>query len=228
MRILIVEDEQRIAQAIKRSLETHHFAVDKVANGEDGLSRGYDKDYDLIILDRMLPGNQTGLSICKALRENGVTTPILMLTALGEVEDRIAGLSTGADDYLVKPFSMSELIVRVQVLLRRPKESVGPLIKIADLEVNAETFEIKRQGQPIKLSAREFKLLLYLIRNHDMVLSKDKIISHAWDEAADIMPNTIEVYIAALRKKLDRAFPNSPALIHTVHGFGYKLGVVDV
>ncbi len=228
MRILIVEDELRIARAIKRSLEAHHFATDIVANGEEGLSHGYDKDYDVIILDRILPGKLTGLDICQKLRDSEVTTPILMLTALGEVEDRITGLSSGADDYLVKPFSMSELIMRVQVLLRRPNETVGPLIRIADLVVNAETFDTKRNSQPVKLSAREFKLLLYLIRNHDTVLSKDKIISHAWDEDADIMPNTIEVYISALRKKIDRAFPDSPALIHTIHGFGYRLGADDV
>ncbi len=228
MRILIVEDELRIARAIKRSLESHYFAVDIVLNGDDGLSHGYDKDYDLIILDRMLPGRVQGLDVCRQLRNDGIATPILMLTALGEVDDRITGLSNGADDYVVKPFSMSELVVRVQVLLRRPKLAVGPVIKLADLEVNAETFETKRSSKFVKLSAREFKLLLYLIRNQDAVLSKEKIISHAWNEEADILPNTVEVYIATLRKKIDRAFPGSPALIHTIHGFGYKLGIDNV
>ena len=151
-----------------------------------------------------------------------------MLTALGEVDDRIAGLSTGADDYLVKPFSMKELIVRVQVLLRRPKASIGPILKVSDLEVNVETFEIKRGQTPIRLSAREFKLLLYLLRNHGRIISKNTIISHAWDEEATIMPNTVEVYIGTLRKKIDKAFPESARLIHTVHGFGYKLGANDV
>jgi len=228
MRILIVEDELRIARAIKRSLETQLFAVDIVATSEDGLSHGYDNDYDLIVLDRMLPGKLTGLDICKKLRADGISTPILMLTALGEVDDRVSGLATGADDYLVKPFSMPELVVRVQVLLRRPKGTVGPVVRVADLEVNAETFETKRGAKLVKLSAREFKLLLYLISNQGTVISKDTIISHAWDEKADIMPNTIEVYIASIRKKIDRAFPDSPALIHTVHGFGYKLGIENV
>ena len=228
MRLLIVEDELRVATAIKRSLEANNFAADIVSNGEDGLSHGADPDYDLIILDRMLPGSVSGLDICKRLRNDGVTIPILMLTALGEVEDRITGLSTGADDYLVKPFSMRELIVRVQVLLRRPKASIGPILKVSDLEVNIETFEIKRGQTPIKLSAREFKLLLYLLRNQGRIVSKDTIISHAWDKEATIMPNTIEVYIGSLRKKIDKAFPDKPSLIHTIHGFGYKLGITDV
>ena len=228
MRVLIVEDELRVATAIKRSLGSSNFAADIVSNGEDGLSYGADSDYDLVILDRMLPGGISGLDICKSLRERGVTIPILMLTALGEVDDRVSGLSAGADDYLVKPFSMQELIVRVQALLRRPKTLAGPIIKVADLEVNVETFDTKRHQVPIKLSAREFRLLIYLLRNQNRTVSKETIISHAWNEEALIMPNTVEVYVGILRKKIDRAFPGSPPLIHTVHGFGYKLGVNNV
>ncbi len=228
MRILVIEDELRVANAIKRSLEASNFAVDCVSNSEDGLSHGLDSDYDLIILDRMLPGALTGLDICKKLREEDVSIPILMLTALGEVDDRIAGLSTGADDYLVKPFSMPELIKRLQVLLSSPKATVAPILKVANLEVNAETFAIKRGQKAIKLSAREFKLLLYLLHNQNKIVSKESIISHAWDQDAVIMPNTVEVYIGSLRKKIDKAFPNKPVLLHTVHGFGYKLGINNV
>jgi len=225
MRILIVEDENRVAKAIKRSLEMYNFAVDIVKDADNGLASAVDPDYDLIILDRMLPGTMDGLDICNKVRQAKVGTPILMLTAIGEVDDKVAGLKAGADDYLVKPFSMKELIVRVQVLLRRPSTTVGPLIKVDNLEVNTETFEVKRNGKNIKLSSREFKLLVYLMYNQGQTLPKSKIISHVWDEDTLIMPNTVEVYAGYLRKKIDKTFPEHAALIHTVHGLGYKLGI---
>lgn len=228
MRILVVEDEDRVAQAIKRSLESHAFAVDIVSDGDNGLSHAADPDYDVIILDRMLPGTIDGLVICKKLRQEKIDTPILMLTALGEVDDRITGLQAGADDYLVKPFSMQELIMRVQVLLRRPRVSLGSIVKVADLEVNIETFEVRRNSMLVVLSSREFKLLRYLIHNLNKTVTKGAIISHVWDGDADIMPNTVEVYIGYLRRKIDKAFPESPRVIHTVRGFGYKLGIKDV
>src|SRR5581483_4861595 len=142
MRVLIVEDELRIAQAIQRSLEGQNFAVDIVGDGDSGYSHGLDPDYDAIILDRMLPGSMDGLTICRQLRATHVDTPILLLTALGDVDSRIEGLQAGADDYLVKPFSMQELITRVQVLLRRPRKTVGTIVKVANLEVHIETFEV--------------------------------------------------------------------------------------
>jgi two-component system OmpR family response regulator len=228
MRVLVVEDEQRVAIAIKRSLEGMAFAVDVVSDGDSGLSHASDADYDVIILDRMLPGTVDGMEICRQLRHDKIDTPVLMLTALGEVDDRIAGLQAGADDYLPKPFSMPELLARVQVLLRRPRSSNGPVMTVADLSVNVENFEVLRAGMPISLSVREFKLLRYLLHNNGKVVTKDSIISHAWDSDADIMPNTVEVYIGYLRRKLDKAFPDSPQLIHTVRGFGYRLGGSDV
>jgi DNA-binding response OmpR family regulator len=224
MRILLVEDEGRVATAIKRSLEAQNFAVDIVDNADSGLSAAVDSDYDLLILDRMLPGSLDGIEICRHVRDAGVSTPILMLTALGEVEDKINGLKVGADDYLAKPFSMKELIVRVQVLLRRPHALSGPLIRFDDLEINTETFEARRSGELIKLSSREFKLLIYLIHNKQQIISKDKIINHVWNGDALIVPNTVEVYMGYLRKKIDKAFPDKEPLIHTVHGFGYRLG----
>ncbi len=224
MRILIIEDETRIASAIKKGLEIQHFAVDIVSDGPSGLAAAVDPDYDLLIVDRMLPGSVDGAEIVRQVRAEDIHIPILMLTARGEVEDKVYGLQAGADDYLTKPFSMSELIVRVQVLLRRPKVTSGPLLTIEDLVVNIEQFQATRAGQPIDLSAREFKLLVYLLYNRGQTLSKDKIISHVWDGDSLIMPNTVEVYIGYLRRKIDKAFPGKTALLHTVHGFGYRIG----
>jgi two-component system copper resistance phosphate regulon response regulator CusR len=224
MRLLVIEDEKRIAAAIKSAMELHNFAVDIVLDADSGLSAAIDPDYDLIILDRGLPGSIEGAELCRKVREANVHTPILMLTARGEVDDKVYGLQAGADDYLVKPFSMKELIVRVQVLLRRPRQSLGSIIRLDDLEVNAELFDVKRGGMDVKLSAREFKLLTYLLYNQGQTLPKAKIISHVWDGDTLIMPNTVEVYIGYLRKKIDKAFPERTPLINTVHGFGYRIG----
>jgi DNA-binding response OmpR family regulator len=224
MHVLVVEDEARIAQAIKRSLEGHGFAVDIVSDGDSGFSHSRDPDYDVIILDRMLPGSMDGLTICKKLRAEHIETPVLLLTALGNVDDRVEGLRAGADDYLVKPFSMQELIARVQVLLRRPRKAIGTMVNVVDLEIQMETFEVSRGDTLIDLSAREFKLLRYLAYNLGQTVTKEAIISHVWNGDADIMPNTVEVYIGYLRRKIDKAFPDKPQLIHTVRGFGYRLG----
>ncbi len=210
--------------AIKSALELHNFAVDIVFDADRGLSAAVDPDYDLIILDRMLPGSIEGVELCRKVREANIHTPILMLTARGEIDDKVYGLQAGADDYLTKPFSMKELIVRVQVLLRRPRQSLGSIIRLGDLEVNVELFDVKRDGKDIKLSAREFKLLTYLLYNQGQTLSKNKIISHVWDGDSLIMPNTVEVYVGYLRRKIDKTFPDKAPLIHTVHGFGYRIG----
>jgi DNA-binding response OmpR family regulator len=224
MRILVIEDEDRIAKSIKSALERHNFAIDLISDSDDGLAAAVDPDYDLVILDRMLPGSMEGLDLCRAVRQAGITTPILMLTARGEIDDKIEGLQSGADDYLLKPFSMQELIVRVQVLLRRRPQSIGPVIKLDDLEVNIEQFSVSRGNIVINLSSREFKLLTYLLYNQGQTLSKDKIISHVWDGDSVIMPNTVEVYMGYLRKKIDKDFSNKRPLIHTIHGFGYRIG----
>lgn len=224
MRLLVIEDEDRIANAIKSALEQNNFAVDIISDSDSGIAAAIDPDYDLIILDRMLPGSLEGVELCRKVREKGVHTPILMLTARGEIDDKVEGLQAGADDYLLKPFSMKELIVRVQVLLRRPPQSLGSVIKLEDLEVNVELFKVQREGKDINLSSREFKLLTYLLYNKGQTLSKDKIISHVWDSDSLIMPNTVEVYVGYLRKKLDKAFPDKTPLVHTIHGFGYRLG----
>ncbi len=227
MRLLVVEDEERIAKAIKRALELHHFAVDIVSDADSGLVAAADPDYDMVILDRMLPGSMDGVAICKRLCDQGVDTPIIMLTALGEIDDRVDGLQAGADDYLQKPFAMKELIARVQTLLRRPRHTLGTTLTVDDLHYDPVTFTATRSGKPLLLSAKEIKLLSYMLYNPGQVVSKDKIINHLWDEDALVIPNTVEVYMGYLRKKIDTNFPDRPPLIHTIRGFGYRIGVMD-
>jgi DNA-binding response OmpR family regulator len=224
MRILVVEDEHKIAGAIKRGLEQEAYAVDVAYEADDGLSSALTGDYDVIILDRMLPGLIEGVEIAKEVRANGLHTPILMLTAKDQISDRVAGLNAGADDYLVKPFAFEELLARVRALLRRPQEQQGNTLVLDDLTLDTVSFEVKRAGRHLELSQKEFALLEYLLRNQNRVLSKDNLIAHVWDYDADVLPNTVEVYVGYLRNKIDRPF-GGPALLHTVRGFGYKLGV---
>ena len=222
MRILVIEDEHKIANSIKKGLEQEAFAVDVAYEGETGYDLASTEDYDAIILDLLLPGID-GMTICKKLREEKIHTPILILTAKGQLEDKIEGLNAGADDYLVKPFAFEELLARIRALIRRPKESFFGELKVKDLVLNSQTFEVRRGGRKIKLSKKEFSLLEYLMKHKGQVVSKDQIISHVWDYDSDILPNTVEVYIGYLRDKIDRPFPKKPSLIHTVRGFGYKI-----
>jgi len=223
MRILLVEDEHKLAAAIKRGLEQERFAIDVEHDGDSGLGAALAESYDVMIIDRMLPGSVEGLDICTEVRKANIHTPIIILTAKDRIHDRVSGLNAGADDYLVKPFSFEELLARVRALLRRPPTTKDNILKVSDLSLNTITFEVKRGGKTINLSAKEFSLLEYLMRNSGQVLSKDKIISHVWDFDTDILPNTVEVYIGYLRSKIDRPFKGSP-LIHTLRGFGYRLG----
>ncbi len=223
MRILVIEDEPKIAQAVKRGLELKGYAVDMVHDADSGLSYARDPDYDAIVLDRMLPGSMDGVSLCQKLRSEDVHTPILMLTARGTIGDRVEGLNAGADDYLVKPFSFDELTARVRALLRRPPTQVGTELAVEDLSLNPENYEVRRGDIAIKLSHKEFSLLEYFMHHPGQVITKDMIINHVWDQDADILPNTIEVYIGYLRNKIDRPFPKAKPLLHTMRGFGYKL-----
>ncbi len=223
MRVLLVEDEEKIANAVKRGLELKGYAVDTVADSDTGLSYAVDPDYDIIILDRMLPGSKDGLDIARQARAEGQKAPILILTARGSVEDKVEGLNAGVDDYLVKPFSFSELVARMQALLRRPPVPTSSVLSYADLTLDPAKYEVTRGGKPIKLSNKEFALLEYFIRHSEQILTKDMIINHVWNEDAIVMPNTVEVYIGYLRSKIDRIFPDQPPLINTIRGFGYKL-----
>ncbi|MGH7196459.1 MAG: response regulator transcription factor [Candidatus Saccharimonadales bacterium] len=222
MKILIVEDEHKIANALRKGLMQESFAVDVQYNGDDGLRFALDENYDLIVLDRMLPGKD-GIEIIHELRKQGNNTPVLMLTAKDKVNDRVDGLNAGADDYLVKPFAFEELLARIRSLLRRPHETLGHILKLADLTLDTQTYNVRRADKPIALTSKEFALLEYLLRNQGRILSKESIMSHVWDYDADILPNTVEVYMGYLRAKIDKAFPSSVPLIHTVRGFGYKV-----
>lgn len=223
MKILVVEDEKLIANSIKKGLEQERFAVDVSYDGLEGYDLASTEDYDMIILDRMLPALD-GVTFCKNLRKENKSTPILMLTARGSVGDRVTGLDAGADDYLVKPFSFEELLARVRALARRPKDVTHEVLKVQDLTLNTRTFDVMRGNKSIKLSSKEFALLEFLMRNNGQIVSKDKIISHVWDYNAEILPNTVEVYMKNLRSKIDVPFPDKKNLIQTVRGFGYKIG----
>lgn len=222
MRILLIEDEQKIANAIKRGLEHESYAVDVAYDGREGYGRALVGKFDLLILDRMLPGVTDGLEILKAMREAKLHQPVLILTARDATRDRVEGLDHGADDYLVKPFSLEELLARVRALLRRPEQVAETTLRVADLELHPDTFEVRRGDRRLELSRKEFALLEYFMRNVDRVLSKEQIIAHVWDFDADILPNTVEAFVASLRQKIDKPFPHQP-LIHTVRGFGYRL-----
>lgn len=222
MKILVVEDEHKIAHILGEGLRGEAFAVDICYDGESGLSAARHDDYDLIILDRMLPNAVDGTQICKALRDEGNHTPILMLTAKDQLQDRISGLDSGADDYLVKPFSFEELLAHVRAVLRRPHQLLDDVLHVADLTLDTRRKEVTRGGDVISLSSKEFLILEYLLRNKGKVLSKNVIINHIWDFDADVLPSTVEVFIVYLRAKIEKPF-DGPKIIQTVRGFGYKV-----
>ena len=221
MRILVVEDEHKIAQSIKQGLEQEKYAVGLAYTGNDGYDLASSEEFDLIILDRLLP-EMDGVTICKKLREVKIHTPILMLTAKGQLEDKVAGLDAGADDYLVKPFAFEELLARIRALTRRPKTSIGSMLTVAGLTLDTKTYSVQRDGREITVSNKEFSLLEYLMRHPGQILTKDQIIAHVWNYEANVLPNTVEVYIGYLRNKIDKPFSTKP-LIHTIRGFGYKI-----
>lgn len=223
MRILVIEDEPKIAQAVKKGLELKGYAVDAVHDADSGLTYALDTNYDLIVLDRMLPGSMDGIELCRNVRSEGVQTPIIMLTARGTIGDKVEGLNSGADDYLVKPFSFDELTARVRALLRRPVAQVGTQLQISNLSLDPTNYSVSRGDTALKLSQREYSLLEYFMYHQGQVLTKEMIVNHVWDQEADILPNTVEVYIGYLRNKIDRPFPKQAQLIHTIRGFGYKL-----
>jgi DNA-binding response OmpR family regulator len=216
MKILIIEDEDKLAQALKKGLELEKHIVDTVNDGEQGYDLALYESYDVIILDLMLP-KMTGEQICTNLRQQNKNTPIIMLTAKSTVEDKIEGLNLGADDYLAKPFNFDELVARINALARRPAAIKSSKLKCNEITMNLQTFEVFKNNKLIELSKKEFQLLEFLIKNKDIVLSKEKIINQVWEFEADILPNTVEVYVGYLRNKLGKNF------IKTVRGFGYKI-----
>jgi len=221
MKILVVEDEHLIATSIKKGLEQEHYVVDLAFDGEEGLDLASSGDYDLVLLDLMLP-KMDGLKVCRQLRKDEIHTPILMLTAKSQLEDKVVGLDSGADDYLTKPFAFEELLARVRALARRPQNTAtAEILKVGDLSLNISTYEVLRNGKNISLSSKEYSLLECLMRHAGQILSKDQLIQHVWSYESDILPNTVEVYIRNLRLKIDKNF--SQKLIKTIRGFGYKI-----
>ncbi len=220
MRLLLVEDTVPLAQTLALGLEENGYAVDLAFDGELGLVMALEPIYDLIILDIMLP-NMTGLEILEKLRQKGEHVPVLMLTARGELSDKVKGFNTGADDYLPKPFDFEELLVRIQALIRRSKNQASPLILVEDLQIDTRSEQVMRQGEPIALTAREYMLLQYLAFNQGKVISRSEIVEHIPDLDSD--SNLIDVHVRKLRQKIDQPFEKP--LIQTVRGRGYLLGL---
>jgi two-component system OmpR family response regulator len=220
MRLLVVEDEQRLAAGLRKGLEAEGFAVDVVYNGTDGIWMARENPFDAIILDVMLPG-ANGYQVCRTLRSEGNWTPILMLTAKDGVWDEVEGLDTGADDYLTKPFSYAVLIARLRALRRRGVRARPTVLEAGDLRLDPAARRVWLRGEQIELTRREFAVLEYLLRHPDEVMSKRDILDHVWDFDFDGDPNIVEVYVRRLRTKLHR--PGDGAVIETVRGAGYRL-----
>lgn len=224
MRTLLVEDDERISNFVARGLRESAYAVDTAMDGEDALYRASINDYDVIILDVMLPRTD-GFAVCSEIRKSGSATPILMLTARDSVDDRINGLDIGADDYLVKPFDFKELLARLRALLRRNGEVRPPKITIADLEIDTTSRRVWRGGDEISLTTKEYTLLEYLAREQGKVVGRAEIAEHVWDENFDPFSNLVEVYIKRLRSKIDDG--SAPRLIHTRRGAGYIMETIS-
>lgn len=221
MRILIIEDDLQITENLKEILSHSNYLVSSAFNGEEGLYLAETEGFDLLLLDWILP-DLTGIEVCKILREKQVTIPILMLTSKSRVEDKVEGLSTGADDYLTKPFIAEELIARVQALIRRKNGvSASPILSIADLEIDLNLCRVAREGRVLNLSPKEYSLLEYLALNQGRVISRVEILEHVWGEEIDPFSNTIDVHIRYLRKKVDDGYGRE--LIKTIKGKGYLL-----
>lgn len=220
MRVLLVEDDSRIANFVARGLRENAYAVDIAEDGDEAAYMASINPYDLFVLDVNLP-KKNGFEVCHELRENGNKKPVLMLTARDAIDDRISGLDIGADDYLTKPFEFRELLARLRALSRRQGELRPPKIVIADLEVDTISQTVRRAGQPIDLTAKEYSLIEFLAMNKGRVVGREEISEHVWDETFDPFSNLIEVYIKRLRKKLDENFEKQ--LIHTRRGVGYIL-----
>ena len=224
MRILIIEDNPKMAAAIQTGLQEHGMAVDTRHTGYDGEEIAATEPYDAVVLDLMLP-DRDGVEVCRNLRRRGVQTPVLMLTALSATQDKVAGLDAGADDYLAKPFEFEELLARLRALMRRGQASESRILRCDDLELDLYSHVAQRSGEKIELSNREFALLECLMRNENRVLSRTQIGEKVWDMNFEPTSNVIDVYISALRKKIDRGFQHP--LIHTIKGAGYRFGIVD-
>ena len=220
MRILLVEDDEDVARFIRKGLVEQAYAVDIVDDGARALMMTTETDYDAVILDLMIP-EIDGLGVCRAMRENGASTPILMLTARGTVDDKIAGLDAGADDYLAKPFEFGELLARLRALLRRGSITSSPMITVADLTIDTRSHRVSIGGAPIVLTTKEYAVLEHLARNSGRIVTREELSEHVWDQAFDPLSNLIEVYINRLRRHMEKVSANK--WITTIRGSGYML-----
>ena len=218
MRILVIEDEKKVANFIRKGLEEEHYAVDTAYDGEVGLFMAETNEYDLIVLDLMIP-KIDGIEVLKRIRGNKINVPVLVLTAKATVEDIVKGLDTGCDDYLTKPFEFVEFLARIRALLRREKIDKEPILKVADLTLSLVTHKVMRKGKEIELTSKEYALLEYIMRNPEKVLTRTMISEHVWDYHFDSLTNVVDVYVNYLRKKIDKDFETK--LIHTLRGVGY-------
>ena len=224
MRVLLIEDDAKASKLVARGLQEEGFVVDVAATGEDGEERALTTDYDVIVLDWLLPGKD-GIAVCRALRGRDVATPILMLTARDSLADRLNGLYTGTDDYLTKPFAFAELLARIRALLRRSRLAQPAVLRVADLTLDPASRRVTRDGAVVPLTSKEYAILEVLMRNAGEIVSRTRLVERVWDEAAEVLDNLVDVHVSHLRKKIDRG--TGPALIHTVRGFGYRLGLPD-
>ena len=220
MRILIIEDERRLSNVVKKGLVEEGFAVDQAFDGEEGLYPAESESYDLIMLDLMLP-KVDGLKVCHELRNKKIKTPILMLTAKSKIEDKVKGLESGADDYLAKPFAFAELKARIQALIRRSHNEADPILKLDDLELDPAKHIVKRSNKIIPLTPKEFAILEYLLRHKNTIVTRTQVTEHVWDYNFDALSNVVDVFITTLRRKINSGFKNK--LIQTIHGVGYKM-----
>ncbi|OGK10749.1 DNA-binding response regulator [Candidatus Roizmanbacteria bacterium RIFCSPHIGHO2_01_FULL_35_10] len=220
MRILIIEDERRLSNVVKKGLVEEGFAVDQAFDGEEGLYLAESESYDLIMLDLMLP-KVDGLKVCHELRNKKIKTPILMLTAKSKIEDKVKGLESGADDYLAKPFAFAELKARIQALIRRSHNEADPILKLDDLELDPAKHIVKRSNKIIPLTPKEFAILEYLLRHKNTIVTRTQVTEHVWDYNFDALSNVVDVFITTLRRKINSGFKNK--LIQTIHGVGYKM-----
>ncbi|MBI3826217.1 MAG: response regulator transcription factor [Candidatus Rokubacteria bacterium] len=224
MRVLLIEDDRKAAKLLVKGLQEEGFVVDVALNGEEGDEQAAVNEYDVIVLDWLLPGKD-GIAVCRALRARAISTPILMLTARDSLADRITGLSTGADDYLTKPFAFAELLARIRALLRRSRLAQPAVLRVADLTLDPATRRVSRGGVPVALTSREYAILEVLIRSEGEIVSRTRLVERVWYEASEVLDNLVDVHVSHLRKKIDRG--EHVPLIHTVRGFGYRLGPPD-
>jgi len=224
MRVLLIEDDRKAAKLLSKGLQEEGFVIDVAVTGEEGEEQAAVNEYDVIVLDWLLPGKD-GIAVCRSLRAHDISTPILMLTARDSLTDRVNGLSTGADDYLTKPFAFAELLARIRALLRRSRLARPTVLRVADLTLDPATRRVARAGVVVALTTKEYAILEVLMQRAGEIVSRTRLVERVWDEASDVIDNLVDAHVSHLRKKVDRR--GSIPLIHTVRGFGYRLGPLE-